>query len=492
MNLRFSVEEMIRTFGPAYSTIDIRSAAVRVVDGWLNVYAVVRLTYEEPDIAEARLRKLEMEQGTVNTDLFRVFLGVRPFSEWNYLCEELADGKMHVGGYKVLLDQPVTFMEARDYLRTDYTSIRPFDSWHWPVAHYYFLQYGSSPFMHDALTRQAARLGYSDADEAANLLCGINVRPGYANGHQLVLSLPVFAMIQNIRASLRSRRMEIAITKDRNLPPLKGTAIFWGPRTVAGEPPKRRLPVPSFTDSAGNKNLSNGLASIRLLKVLETDTVEVKLLHPDAGEVHSFHSYALREVIPPPERNILFEALKFFCPESRLKLLLGSPHTISSKRLKPEAAFEAHISWLLGFFGLATAVLGEYENIVAPETGVHRGSIDIIAASQRQRRLLLVACTIGAPKEDDFTNLLNTAEIVSREIFGNTGVRVQALVCTSVRGVPMSKDLLDRLAGLPILDGDRLELLLKLIGVAREREFFSLLDSPIYSPLRDPEQVTQG
>jgi len=286
--------------------------------------------------------------------------------------------------------------------------------------------------------------------------------------------------------------MEIAITKHRSLPPLRGTAVFWGRRIISGEPPKRRAVISEFSDNGGSKERRSGLASVRLVNVGEHDTVEVKLLHPHAGEIHSFYSHAVRELVPPPERNILFEALKFFCPESELRLLLGSPHKKKSKRLKPEAAFELHVAWLLGFFGLATAVLGEYEHIVAPETKVRRGSVDILAASQRHRRLVLVACTIGAPKEDDFTNLLNTAEIVAREVFANTGIRVQPLVCTSVRGLPMSKDLLEGLTGLPILDGDRLELLLKLITAARERDFFSFLDSPSYSPLRDPEESVLG
>jgi len=83
--------------------------------------------------------------------------------------------------------------------------------------------------------------------------------------------------------------------------------------------------------------------------------------------------------------------------------------------------------------------------------------------------------------------VLNTAEIISREVFAGTGVRVQPLVCTSVRRFPASKDIVEGLVGLPIIDGDRLELLLRLIGAARERDFFSFLDSTIYSPLREPE-----
>jgi len=85
----------------------------------------------------------------------------------------MSESKMLVGSQEVQLEQAVVFTQQRDYIRTDYSSVRPFDSRQWPDAHYYFLQHNSSPLMHDALAREAAKLGYSDADEAANLLCGI-------------------------------------------------------------------------------------------------------------------------------------------------------------------------------------------------------------------------------------------------------------------------------------------------------------------------------
>jgi len=476
-------------FGATYRTLDIRSAAVKQGDKWANVYAVIRLTYEQPAVAAERLRRLERDHGAVRTESFRILLGLRPFSELSEFWEDLTLGRLCVGGEEVRLAQPlgVILERERAYLQDYYSEIRPFDSCRWPVAHYRFGPYSSSPLIDDALAREAARLGYSDADEAANLLCEINIRAGQSNGYHLWLSLPAFATIQNVRASLKARRMEVAIRRHRDLPALRGIVIFSGPRVFAGEPPKHRAMIEAFSDNGGSQDLRSACASIRLTKVEEHDSVEVKLLHAEAGELHSFFGHSVRDLVSPPERNVLFEALKFFCPESELRLLLGSPHKKKSKKLKPGAAFELHVAWLLGFLGLSTAVLGEYEHIVAPETKIRRGSVDILAASQRHRRLVLVACTIGAPKEDDFTNVLNTAEIISREVFTGTGVRVQPLVCTSVRGFPASKDIVEGLVGLPIIDGDRLELLLRLIGAARERDFFSFLDSPTYSPLREAE-----
>ena len=136
---------------------------------------------------------------------------------------------------------------------------------------------------------------------------------------------------------------------------------------------------------------------------------------------------------------------------------------------------------------MSTTVLGEYEHIVEPETKVRRGSVDILAASHRHKKLVLVACTIGAPKEDDFTNLLNTAEIIAREVFAGTAVSVYGLVCAGVRGLAPYKDIVEGLSGLPILDADRLELSLKLLMAGRERDFFSFLWNPVHSELRPLE-----
>ncbi len=484
---RYSVEEMISTFGATYRTIDIRSAAVRQAEKWANVYAVVRLSYEEPDVAAKRLRGLERDHGSVRTGSFRILLGQRPFSELDEFWLDLAHGTLHVAGMEVRLAQPLNLGQEYAYLGTDYNAVRPFDSWCWPVAHYSYGPYNTGPLTDDAVTRDAVRLGYSDAHEAVNLLCQLNIRAGQSNGHHFLLSLPVFAAISELQASLKDRRLEVTIRRHSALPPLKGTAIFWGPRTISGEPPKRRVAIEKFSDNGGSGNLRSASASVRLLKIEEYDSVEVKLLDQDVGELHSRSSYSIRSLVSPSERNILFEALKFFCPESELRLLLGSPYRIEAKKLKPDAAFELHVAWLLGLFGLSTAVLGEYENIVAPETKVHRGSVDILAASQRHKKLVLVACTIGAPKEDDFTNLLNTAGIVVREVFAGTAVSVLPLVCTGVRGFAPYKDIVEGLSGLPILDADRLELLLKLLRVGRERDFFSFLYNPVHSELRNSE-----
>src|SRR6266849_1743172 len=145
MNLRFSAGEMIEMFGASYRTLDIRSVAVKQGEKWANVYAVIRLTYEEHVVAAERLRRLERDHGAVRTESFRILLGLRPFSEWGEFLEDLALGRLCISGEEVRLAQPlgVILELERAYLQDNYSEIRPFDLYRWPVAHYRLIPYGS-------------------------------------------------------------------------------------------------------------------------------------------------------------------------------------------------------------------------------------------------------------------------------------------------------------------------------------------------------------
>jgi hypothetical protein len=219
-----------------------------------------------------------------------------------------------------------------------------------------------------------------------------------------------------------------------------------------------------------------------LPEVEEDDWAEAQILHPDLGELHS-QSHVVRYLIPQAQRNILFEALKFFCSDAELGSLIVRRFENKVPKLKVRAGFELRIAWLLGLLGLSTVILGEYENIIAPETGVHRGSIDILAASQRGKALVLVACTIGSPKDEDFTNIVTMAEILDREVFTDASVHIVPLVCTCAPGYPSRN-----VNGVPVLDADGLDLALRLVKSGRERDVLSFVENPAFNELRDPDR----
>jgi hypothetical protein len=313
-----------------------------------------------------------------------------------------------------------------------------------------------------------------------NLLCELNIQSNQSQGHQLYLSLPAFASISRFRILPKDKSVHVEIKRHHELGSLKCAVLFRGRDHQRGEPWKHRLPVePEISE---NGNILTAVGSVALPQVEDDDWAEVQLLHPDLGQLCQ-ESNSVRQLIPPAQRNVLFEALKSFCSEAQFLSLVVRPFDKKAPRLKESAAFELRVAWLLGLLGLSTIVLGEYEHIVAPTTGVRRGSVDILAASQREAKLVLVACTIGPPKDEDFANLQTTAEILDRELFSEASVRIVPLVCTCAPGYPV-----ESAGGVPVLDADRLDLALRLVKAGREHDVLSFMENPTFYELRDPNQ----
>ena len=109
---------------------------------------------------------------------------------------------------------------------------------------------------------------------------------------------------------------------------------------------------------------------------------------------------------------------------------------------------------------------------------MERGSIDILAASQRAAALGLMTCMITTPKDQDFRNLLASVQILSREVFRDASVRILPLMCTCAPGQVESVD------GVPVLDADRLAVALRLLSLGREQDVLSFVESSGFHQLR--------
>ncbi len=100
--------------------------------------------------------------------------------------------------------------------------------------------------------------------------------------------------------------------------------------------------------------------------------------------------------------------------------------------------------------------------------------------------LLLVACTLSAPEERDFSNLLNARGLLERGAFKDTICRIPPVVFTAATECPSYKEAEGILNFVPIIDADDLATLLALLRIGQERRFFEFLGDPKLSPLRDP------
>jgi hypothetical protein len=179
----------------------------------------------------------------------------------------------------------------------------------------------------------------------------------------------------------------------------------------------------------------------------------------------------------PEDRNILWTALHPFCSAADLGGLLVAAHSKPPAKTKVSAAFELHVAWLLGLFGFSTIVLGDYEQVVSPATGVRRASVDILAASQSENALLLVGCTLNEPGPKDFSTLRYAREIVAREAFEGKSVRIVPVVFTAAMDDRSYDRIADRPDAVPIIDTDDMKNLLQLLPNGRESALLGFLQN---------------
>jgi hypothetical protein len=473
--------ELINAVGAAYSSIDIRAVAIRKDDSWVNVMAVVRVTYEDVDGARTRLAKHAERFLAVKTDSLRIDTFVRPFSEWPVLCLEVKDkGILKLGdGFGFQLRQTPDLSRATGNIQwNNFSHVRSFDGRPWPNLTICFGVPGNSPLegQHD----QAAHfLGYGDALDAANALCEVSVNqqnPGF----DLSVSLPVFADISYVRANTPKKCIEVGIQRHRSLPDWKVNACVRGETVLANGPFRAQLPLSHFQadDTGGIIVSAEGSVLVQDLEP-EDDWIEIRLVHPRLGEIKN-HSNSARMLIPPSERNILLETLQYFCRGAKLNDLLVHAYNEQPKKLKQSAAFELHVSWLLSMFRLSPVVLGEYEHILAPDSQVRRASVDILAASQERRLLLIVGCTLDTPKPEDANNLRYAREILVRDVFAGTGVNIVPVLFNSSMGGPLYDKSEEHFDWVPIVDADSMKLLLEHLRTGQEGHFFQFLSNPTY------------
>jgi hypothetical protein len=441
--------------------------------------AAIRLTYEDVETAKARLAKLAGRFPPVHTELLRIDSFVRPFTDWPEFCLEMKHkGVLQMGDAQFQLRQPVDLSQGSGYVQWGYSRLRSVDGRAWPALIRDFDAGGVNPLFEGRFSREAHLLGYGDALDAANALCELNVSQQHDHGCDLSISFPVFANILQIRVNTAEKRIDVEVQRHRSFSDLRAVACVRKQSALADAPFREQISLSiSHADDACAEVVS-ARSSVQIQDLdPDNDWFEIRLVHPQLGEVRKDANY-VRMFIPPSERNILLGAIQQFCRGTTLDDLLVRAYNVQTAKLKPSAAFELHVSWLLGMFGLSTVILGNYEHILAPDTPVQRASVDILAASQRSKLLLLVSCTINPPKPEDASNLRYACAIFAREVFAETGVRIIPVLFTSSMGGPSYYQSEDHFDAVPVVDADGMGILLGLLRSGQERRFFEFLANP--------------
>ncbi len=482
---RTKVCELIEQLGDTYQSIDIRVATVRDNEKWVCGIAVVRLSYEEPAAVRQRFLDLAKTYMQVATKNLRIVFDVRPFADWKAVCDECGAGLLRIGDVDVHLQEGIKVAELATEIRPDPWGVRPVDGISWPGV---FVSVGRSAARlgEEPLVREVGPLGYSFPLEAVNELCGVNVTHGQNPGAEFYLSAPVLCLLEKVVLRPSEKRLEVIIRKHSAVSGFTAALVLRGQTFAMTESASYRKALVGFAVVEQNGMLQRLVGEASDLPHIPLDKwVEVKLVHSKLGEIQQFMQTAER-FIPAVERNALYEALKCFCPEQELARLLVQPHERKSVTLKTSAAFELHVCWLLSLCGLSTILLGEYEHLFAAQTNIPRGSVDILAARMHGNLLLLVSCTLGPPNEQDFGNLLNMKGILERFAFEGTSVHVLPVLFTGAHGQPPWRSFDNGLWAIPIMDADRIEILLNGIAKGAGKQFFEFLQNPRAFDSQDP------
>jgi hypothetical protein len=260
----------------------------------------------------------------------------------------------------------------------------------------------------------------------------MNITFGSPYQHEIFLSVPVYVFMEKMTVSTSDNSVHARYLQHSAIQGLNVLGFLKERDHNSIEIPLRRVPL--TLEQTGSEEDINIFSCRGEIETANRELlVELKATHAVLGDVETVQDHLWR-LIPEAERNVLLAALKRFCPQPGLQNLLVKAYDHNPKSLKTGSAFELHIAWLLGLCGLSTIVLGEYEQLLAEQTGVQRASVDIIASKTKNNVLLVEACTITTPKEEDFMNLAHACEILRREVFPDTSTRVFPALFTGALG----------------------------------------------------------
>jgi len=129
MGVRFNIAEVVSVVGETLSSIDIRTASVRIDDKWLNVMTVVRLSSDSPATASAGVEETWGKHGAVRTNEFRIDYRVLPFEEWDNLLGEFNQGKLGFSETEVEFGRTVDVAGSLGYIQSRFYSLWPPPEW---------------------------------------------------------------------------------------------------------------------------------------------------------------------------------------------------------------------------------------------------------------------------------------------------------------------------------------------------------------------------
>jgi hypothetical protein len=500
MNVQQNLQEIAEAFGATYGALDIRTAAVRHGDSWVNVLTVIRVSYEPSKIVTDKHQDLKMRHILPEMEDFRIFLSSKDFSAWPSVCTDLGlkdSARIMHDGTAVKLASRLDIFSKTGYVNRHHNILREAPEWGWPTCEIGFdhrptdaeslgLSNRLGMLSDSKLNQKISQFGHSNIFEAIDAFLELACTFMQNSNLEFYVSLPIFAAIDAVKINPVGNTLTASARFHPRLPDIRFFAVCKDSPSNTGLRPKATLLLQ--IDGAQGE-IIDGVRKVCASVVLPSDIhasdyVEVKVVST-LGDIDIYNGQ-IHALQPTEHVHAFYHALTAFCSEAELRQALVYPQARQLPKSQPwkvQDYFERSVCWLLSFFGFSSIMLGEYETLRIAGSNFQRGSLDILAFNPIHRLMLIVGCTLNAPKDEDFTNLLTLRTIFTEEIFTESALTIRPVVFTGLRTFseywePISDELNLTNSTIPIFDGSRTENALDLLAKKQEHEFFNFLINP--------------
>lgn len=421
-------EQLVEELSVLYSKVDLRLACFRRGDEWINYATSIRFFHTGPTtvpLAEP-----------IVTRQFRTFhTGGTMEDDWKDFQRSIASGTIQLQDDLAVSMQLATSLESLNCNLTKYSSY--FIEREWPQYNGAINRRDAGPNQEtmDQASFDVRKLGYRDIYQAISNCLQVYFDQSMNAGYDIFVCLPVYAKINSIAFDGSTLTSALSF-HDR----LDGARLIvqllpgegWGARSG---PPKETVEL-TLKSSEAEKlgdSINRVTFSSKLQQASINDFIDFRLLFGGLVLDEESQQQVSRLLLKHPNKLFgvefpLMWVLDRFCSVDSLSKQLLSPEKVK----RSGKVFERAVSWLLASSGVFCVLkLDEFEKLTIKDTKFTKGTVDLLAFAPAYSVIYVISCTVTLPQDKDIAGIMECADYLTKEIFGNRPIKLQPALVTS-------------------------------------------------------------
>ena len=474
--IQVKLNQVLSEFKECLHSVDVRAAVSKSDSGWQSVLMGIRVSTRSVEEVQNRHLKLEKQFGKRRIEQVGILLQASPFSELEGIMRALNQGMIEIEREKVVFPRKLLKVVSGvshnversplDELTGRVERYREFlqpweDDIEWPGI--YFSTGEKSPvFSQLDITRAIrAKLGASSVEE---LVSNFFEFKEFRHSLDVFIHIDMPAKILEVKSI--GQTIEVELTTENHL---RNFHLFMKREDHQGRPQQHqelRLELVRSDDRFSIWNAKGDLDSAN-----KDDVIFCTLTHENGFELDEKNG-RIWQFMPVPEVNPLLECVKQFRDMNILAQQIERPYETAKKKQQegPQDMFQESITFLLSLAGFQAIDLGRDDKLRHPDSEVDRATLDILAYHKDSNILLLGACIITTPRNEDFDKLLHAKAILSRRFSAHSNIRIVTVLFSGQENEVESQ------GEVKILTSGKLAILRRLIENGEEERFIRFLE----------------